>query len=90
VDVCSEMHGPDMKAVPPTNAEWRVRLAPLRTWAALSLVGLVISLVRSVLYGAPFVPVGVGLTPLVVLTTLGALYAAVVFSWLALRRIWVR
>ena len=84
------MHASAMKALPPNNADWRMRLAPLRTWAALSLVGLITTLVRNGLYSVPFTPIGAGLMPLLVLTMIGALYAVVVFGWLALRWLYVR
>ena len=79
-----------MKSLPPTNAQLRVDLAPLRTWVALSTVGLAITLARNELYGVPLVPVRTGATPFLAMTALGALYAASVSAWLAVRRLYVR
>lgn len=80
------VYSPGMRPLPPTNAEQRARLAPVRTGAALSLVGLTISLLRNGIYGVPFFPIRAGATPFLVLTALGALYAGSVMTWLAVRR----
>ena len=79
-----------MKPLPLTNAEQKLRLAPVRTWVALSIVGLAITLVRNGIYGVPFFPIRAGATPFLGLTALGALYAGSVMTWLAVRKRYVR
>jgi len=75
-----------VKPLPPTNAELRQKYQPIRTWGVLSAVGLTLSVLRNILLDIPLVPLRSGLTPFVAMTALGALYAAAVLSWLAVRR----
>lgn len=75
-----------MKPLPLTNAEQKARLAPVRTWVALSIVGLASTLLRNGIYGVPFFPIRAGATLFLCLTALGALYAGSVMLWLAVRR----
>jgi hypothetical protein len=79
-----------VKSLPTTTADLRVRLSPVRTWLALSVAGLAISLVRAALYGVSDLPITSAATPFIAATVLGAAYAAVVFGWRALRRLYVR
>jgi hypothetical protein len=78
-----------MKKILPTSAEIRGRYQPVRTWAALSVIGILISVVRNVLYDIPLIPVRVGLAPFLVLSAVGAVYATVIIVWLSLRRRYV-
>lgn len=76
-----------MKALPPTNAELRARFLPFWTWATLSAIGLVITLVHNVLFGFSLAPIRTGATPFLASTMLGALYAGSVLTWLKLRKL---
>lgn len=76
-----------MKPLPPTDAELRARYLPFRTWAALSVIGLVMTLVRNVLFEIPLFPIRTGATPFLTSTLLGALYAGSVLTWLKVRKL---
>ena len=79
-----------MKPLPPTNAELRQEYAPFRTWIALSVVGVVLTILRNVLYDIPLFPLRSSLAPFVVVSAVGAIYAGVVQARLAVRRRIVR
>ncbi len=75
-----------MKALAPTDAELRHKYQPIRTWAALAATGATISVVRIALYDLPLIPLRIALSPLIALSEIGALYAAIILTWLAARR----
>ena len=77
-----------VKPLPPTNAQLRVLYAPVRTWIVMCGLGLLMSLVRDVVYDVPFVPIR--LVPFWICLTLSTLYAGTVLGWLAARRLYVR
>lgn len=85
-DIPRTVHFLPMKPLKPTVAELRERYLLLRTWAALTAVGLVVTLVRDVLFDIPHFPIRTGATPFLTLTSVGALYAGSVLTWLALRK----
>lgn len=74
-----------MKTIPATNAELRTAFAPLRTWGALAVAGMTATLLRSGLYHIPLMPVRVGMSPFIALNLIGAIYAACILGWLAVR-----
>ena len=79
-----------MKPLPPSNAELRVRYAPLRAWAALSGLGLLLTVMRNVVYDIPYLPVRSGLKVFLISTLIGAAYAVAVLIWLTVRRLMAR
>lgn len=75
-----------MKLLPPTDAEIRAKLQPVRTFLALCLIGGLLNLMRNAVYGIPLLPIRTGLVPLITLSLLGACYYVGVESWLLIRK----
>lgn len=79
-----------MRPIPPSNAEVRAALRPMRTAAVLLVLGGVINLVRNLAYGIPVLPYRLGLTPFIICAVLGGSYAICSYCWLGLRRFYFR
>ncbi len=75
-----------MQKIPQSNAEARYEWAPFKTWAACAIIGAVITLIRNLLYGIPFVPIAWGMFPFMMMFAIGAGQAVIGLAYLAIRR----